>query len=379
MSLVYNEDERMLLEAARGFLEQHAAPAQLRRLRDSRDADGFSRQLWADMVQMGWAGLLVPEEFGGLGFSHAGAGILCEQSGRSLSASPLFASAIVCAALLRDAASLEQKQTLLPAIAEGRLLCALALDEKARHDPLAIEFTARELGEGFSLSGEKILVLDGHVANTFLVVARSAGNGRDPQGLSLFLLGADTPGVHVERTIMVDSRNAATLRCDAAFVPHSALVGELHGAWAALEHALDIARICCAAELLGVAAAVFERSVEYLKQRKQFGKQIGEFQALQHRAAQLFCDIELTRSAVLRALRAIDEQDPRLAALASVAKVKACDSATLAVNEAVQMHGGMGMTDEFEVGFFMKRAAALRQVYGDSYYHINRFAELGGY
>jgi alkylation response protein AidB-like acyl-CoA dehydrogenase len=379
MSLVYDEDERMLLEAARGFLQQHAAPAQLRQLRDTRDADGFSRQLWAGMVEMGWAGLLVPEEFGGLGFSHAGAGILCEQSGRTLSASPLFSSAIVCASLIRDAASVEQKQKLLPAIAEGRLLCALAIDEQARHDPAVIGFTARETGEGFSLSGEKILVLDGHVANTLIVVARSAGNARDTHGISLFLVEAGSPGLHVERTVMVDSRNAATLRCQELSVPRTALLGELHGGWAALERALDIARICCAAELLGVASEVFARTVEYLKQRKQFGKQIGEFQALQHRAAQLFCDIELTRSAVLRALRAIDAQDSRLAALASLAKVKACDTATLAVNEAVQMHGGMGMTDEFEIGFFMKRAAALRQVYGDSYYHINRFAGLGGY
>jgi alkylation response protein AidB-like acyl-CoA dehydrogenase len=330
-------------------------------------------------VEMGWAGLLVPEEFGGLGFSHAGAGILCEQSGRTLSASPLFSSAIVCASLIRDAASVEQKQKLLPAIAEGRLLCALAIDEQARHDPAVIGFTARETGEGFSLSGEKILVLDGHVANTLIVVARSAGNARDTHGISLFLVEAGSPGLHVERTVMVDSRNAATLRCQELSVPRTALLGELHGGWAALERALDIARICCAAELLGVASEVFARTVEYLKQRKQFGKQIGEFQALQHRAAQLFCDIELTRSAVLRALRAIDAQDSRLAALASLAKVKACDTATLAVNEAVQMHGGMGMTDEFEIGFFMKRAAALRQVYGDSYYHINRFAGLGGY
>src|SRR5512139_1625741 len=165
MSLVYDDDERMLEEAARGFLEQYAPVAALRRLRDTRDADGFSRELWARMVGMGWAGILVPEEFGGLGFSHVGAGILCEQLGRTLAASPLFATAVLGVTLIRDSGSAQQRRTLLPAIAEGRLLCALAVDETARHAPAVIACAARPHAGGFVLSGEKLLVLDAHVAD----------------------------------------------------------------------------------------------------------------------------------------------------------------------------------------------------------------------
>jgi alkylation response protein AidB-like acyl-CoA dehydrogenase len=376
MSLVYNEDERMLEEAARGFLTEHAPPAALRRLRDTCDPDGFSRDLWRRMVEMGWAGILVPEEYGGLGFSHAGAGILCEQSGRTLAASPLFATAVLGATLIREAGSDEQKRALLPAIAEGRTLLALAVDESARHDPRAIALAARAQGDAFLLSGEKILVLDGHVADTLVVAARTGGSPRDAQGIGLFLVDAKGAGVGVERTVMVDSRNAAIVRlADARGTP----LGDPANGWAALERALDVGRICLAAELLGVAGEAFARTVDYLKQRKQFGKVIGEFQALQHRAALVFCEIELTRSAVLRALRAIDAADPALASFASLAKAKASEAATLAVNEAVQLHGGIGMTDEFEIGFFMKRAGALRQIFGDGYFHGDRYAALSGY
>lgn len=376
MSLVYNDDERMLAEAARGFLEQNSSPAALRRLRDTRDADGFSRDLWHGMAALGWAGMLVPEEYGGLGFAHTGAGILCEQSGRTLAASPLFATAILGVTLLRDAGSAAQKSELLPAIAAGRLLCALAVDESARHDPAAIALLARADGDAFHLSGEKILVLDGHVADTFIVAARSRGTPGETAGISLFLVPAGSAGLAIERTVMVDSRNAAIVRFDHA---RGELLGELHQGWKSLERALDIGRICLAAEMLGVAGEAFARTVAYLGQRRQFGRVIGEFQALQHRAAVLFCELELARSAVLRALRAIDEPHTALAPLASLAKARAGDAATLAVNEAVQLHGGIGMTDEFEIGFFVKRAAALRQIFGDSYFHTDRYAALNGY
>jgi alkylation response protein AidB-like acyl-CoA dehydrogenase len=376
MSLVYNDDERMLAEAARGFLEQNAPPAALRRLRDTRDADGFSRELWREMAALGWAGMLVPEEYGGLGFAHTGAGILCEQGGRTLAASPLFATAILGATLLREAGSAAQKKALLPAIAAGRLLCALAVDESARHDPAAIALVARADGDAFRLSGEKILVLDGHVADILIVAARSRGAPGETGGVSLFLVEAGSAGLAIERTVMVDSRNAAIVRFTDA---RGELLGELHEGWKPLERALDIGRICLAAEMLGVAGEAFARTVDYLKQRRQFGRVIGEFQALQHRAALLFCELELARSAVLRALRAIDEPDAALAPLASLAKAKAGEAAALAVNEAVQLHGGIGMTDEFEIGFFMKRAAALRQTFGDSYFHTDRYAALNGY
>ncbi len=379
MALVYDDDERMLDEAARAFLDANSPPAELRRLRDSRDPDGFSRALWREMVALGWAGLLVPEHYGGLGFAHTGAGIFCEHGGRTLAASPLFATAIVGATLIGHLATDAQKQRLLPALARGELLCALALEERARHDPAAIAMSATPAGDGFRLDGEKHFVLDGHVADLLLVVARRADAASDEDSIEVFALPRATVGLGVERTVMADSRNAATVRCDGVHVAAETRLGLPGRASAALAHTLDVARICVAAELLGVAAEVFARTVEYLKQRRQFGRVIGEFQSLQHRAARLFCDIELTRSAVLRALRAIDAADPRLGALASVAKLEAAETATLAVNEAVQMHGGIGMTDDIDIGLFMKRAATLRQLFGDSYFHADRYATLAGY
>lgn len=377
--LVYDEDERLLDKEAGAFLSEHAGPRELRRLRDTHDPDGFSRALWRQMAVLGWAGLLVDERYGGLGFTYAGAGILSEHCGRTLAASPLFATAIVAATLIGRLASARQRQQLLPALAAGERLCALAIDERARHDPSAIELSATAEGGGFRLDGEKCFVIDAHVADLLLVVARSDLASSGTAGLSVFAVARQIPGLHVERTRLLDSRNAATLHFAGVRVGADALLGEPGQAWPALEYTLDVARVCAGAEQLGIAGEAFARTIEYLKQRRQFGRAIGEFQALQHRAAQLFCEIELARSAVLRALRAADAGEPRLAALASVAKVKAGDAATLAVNEAVQMHGGIGMTDAIDIGLFMKRAATLRQLFGDSYYHTDRYATLAGY
>ena len=379
MSLVYDDDERMLRDAAKEFLAAEAPVAALRKLRDARAPDGFSRELWARMAEMGWAGILVPEAHGGLGFASTGAGILCEQMGRTLSASPFLASSVLGASLLATLGTPAQQAALLPALAAGNHLIALAVDEVARHDPLAIATSARADGSGFSLDGAKCAVIDGHVADTLIVAARSAGKAGEAHGVSLFLVARGSPGLAVERVIGADSRNIARVRLDGVRVPVDALLGTLHEGFAPLERVLDIGRICLAAELLGVASEAFERTLEYLKQRKQFGHLIGEFQGLQHRAAKLFCELELTRSVVLRALRAIDEPDTALAAHASLAKARANDTATLAVNEAVQLHGGIGMTDEFEIGFFIKRAGAARTLLGDSYHHIARYALQSGF
>ena len=379
MSLVYDDDERMLLDAARDFLRAESPVSALRALRDSADATGFSRELWASMAGMGWAGLLVPEEHGGLGFAHMGAGIVCEQMGRTLCASPFVSSAVLGVSLLKLAAREEQQAALLPRVAAGEHLLALAVDESPRHDPLAIATRATSADGGFVLDGEKRFVIDGHSADTLIVVARSAGAAGEAHGISLFRVDAGTPGLTVERHVMADSRNAATIRLQGVRVSQDALIGTLHGGFAALEHALDVARCCAAAELLGLATEVFERTVEYLRQRKQFGRIIGEFQGLQHRAAVLFCELELARSAVLGALRAADGNDGSFAAAASLAKARATEVATLAANEAVQMHGGIGMTDDIDIGLFMKRAAALRTWLGDAYYHTHRYATLAGY
>ncbi|UAW98701.1 acyl-CoA dehydrogenase [Halopseudomonas nanhaiensis] len=378
-ALVLNEEQQMLKDAAKRFLAESAPVSQLRALRDNRDETGFSRELWQKMVEMGFVGTLIPEEFGGSAFGFAGMGQVFEQAGRNLTASPLLSTAVVGASLVQLAGSDAQRQSLLPAIAEGSLLLALAVDEKPRHAPGQMKTVAQERDGGFVLTGSKTFVVDGHVADKLIVAARTHVADGPDQGISLFLVDPNADGVKVERTIMVDSRNAANVSLDHVKLPADALLGELDQGGIALDKVLDIANAQLAAELLGISMEAFERTVTYMQERKQFGVIIGSFQALQHRAAHMFSELELVKSVVLKALVALDEHDPEASALVSLAKAKASEVAELVTNEAIQLHGGMGMTDEFDVGLFIKRARSVQALYGDYRYHADRFARLRGY
>lgn len=377
--LVLNEEQQMLKDTARRFFSERAPVSQLRRLRDERDATGFSRDLWRAMADMGLVGTLIDEAYGGTGFGHVGMGLVVEEAGRNLSASPLLSTAVLGASLVQYAGTDSHKQSLLPAIADGSRLTALAVDERPRHAPRQIETRAQATGDGFILSGRKINVIDGHVADTLIVAARSDGAPGDADGLSLLLVDREAPGVTVERTFMVDSRNAAIVTFDGVQVPDDAVLGLPGQGREPLQRALDIGNAHLAAELLGIALEAFERTVKYLQERKQFGVTIGSFQGLQHRAAHLFSELELVKSVVLKALQALDEGDDRAPELVSLAKAKACEVAELATNEGVQMHGGMGMTDEFDIGLFLKRARPVQQLFGDYRYHADRYAGLRGY
>lgn len=378
MALILNEEQQLLKESADGFFAEKAPVSQLRELRDSRSEDGFSAELWTEMAEMGFAGLLVDEENGGTDFGVMGAGIVAEAMGRTLSASPYLASAVVSASVIKAAASDAQKADLLPAIAAGEKIVTLAIDESAHHRPENTNLKATADGDGYVLSGLKTFVCDGHVADSYLVLARTSGEAGDADGLSVFLVDKGTSGLIVDRTVMTDSRNWAKLTFEGVKVGADALVGPLDGAFEAIEPALDRARIIIAAELLGVAQECLDRTVEYLRERKQFGVVIGSFQGLQHRASHLFSEIEVTRSAVLKAMQMADAGgDVRW--FASLAKAKACKTAELATNEAIQMHGGIGMTDEFEIGFFIKRARILQSLFGDFNFHADRFAACSSY
>ncbi len=379
MALVLNEDQVLLQESAKGFLNEKAPVAALRALRDSRDATGYSRDLWREMVEMGWAGIVVPEEHGGLDFGFLGAGLLCREMGRTLTASPFFSTALVAASLIGRAGSTVQKQDLLPRIAAGQAVIALALDESGRHGPEMTATTASRTDTGWRLDGTKQFVLDAHVADTLIVVARTGGSPGEDGGLTLFLVDPARRGVTVSRSILVDSRNVGEVALDGAEVDQAAVLGQVGGGLAPLQETLDIGRICLAAELLGVAEECFERTIEYLKDRQQFGVPIGSFQSLQHRAAQLYGEIELGKSTVLKALQGIDEGSNRLPLLASLAKARLGETARLAAAEAIQMHGGIGMTDEVDIGLFAKRAQAVSQIFGGETYHADRFARLSGY
>jgi alkylation response protein AidB-like acyl-CoA dehydrogenase len=377
MALVLNEEQQMLRDSAKSFIQESSPVDALRKLRDS--SAEWSPELWSGMAEMGWTGIAIPEEFGGLEFGYVGAGLVIEECGRTLAASPLLSSSFLCASILEAAGSEAQKESLLATIAGGETILTLALCESDRFDPTCIATAAAADGDTYVLNGNKKHVLDGDSANTFIVVARLAGDADSEDGLGLFLVDRDAEGLSISTMLNADNRRVASLEFESVRVAADAALGEPGATGKALSRALDIGAVLSAAELLGIAQESFERTLGYLKERKQFGVPVAGFQALQHRAAQLFCELELCKSCVLKALQAIDEDSPERSRLASMAKAKVAKTSKLAVNEAVQMHGGIGMTDEFDIGFFMKRSAAACQEYGDYYYHADRFAGLGGY
>jgi len=379
MTLILTEEQTMLRDSARDFLAEQAPVSQLRALRDTADADGFSRDLWKQFAEMGFTGVLVPEAHGGLGLGHVEAGVVMEQIGHQLAASPLLASGIVAVTALLQAGNAAQQSAHLQRLAQGQAIATLAVDEGIKHRPAHTAMQATANGAGFVLDGAKLLVLDGHVADLLIVAARTAGEPGSTEGLSLFLVPTKTPGVQMERTVMVDAHNAARVQFNQVQLGADALLGPLHGAWPALNAALDAGRCAAAAELLGLADEAFARTVQYLKERRQFGKVIGEFQGLQHRAAHLYSELEITRAAVIKAQQLLDADPAAASDAVAVAKARAGRSATLAVQEAVQMHGGMGMTDEFEAGFFMKRARVLQELFGDANFQLDQFALRRGY
>jgi alkylation response protein AidB-like acyl-CoA dehydrogenase len=372
MALIINEEQQMLKQSAKDFLKEHSPISALRTLRDTNDANGYDTSLWHDIAEMGWSCLTIAEEYGGLGFGYVGLGQVLEETGRLLVASPLVATVLLGTTAINLGGSDAQKAALLPEIAEGKLLLALATEESNAHRPYDVTTSATANDNGFSISGKKKFVLDGHVANTFIVSAKTAN------GFSLFLVPADADGISVERHIMMDSRNAATVTFDNVQIHGEALLGADGEGQAILEKTLDIGRIGLCAEMLGLMLEAYERTIAYLKERKQFGVTIGSFQALQHRAANMFCEIELCKSLVLNGLQAIDAgKDIR--AIASMTKAKVGQIAQLVSNEGIQMYGGIGMTDEEEIGWFMKRSRVAQQTLGGETYHLNRFAILNGF
>jgi alkylation response protein AidB-like acyl-CoA dehydrogenase len=379
MALVLSEEQSMLRDSARGLISDKAPVSHLRKLRDDKDATGFSRDLWKTFAEMGFSGLLVPESFGGSGLGCVEAGVVMEEIGRSLMPSPFLSTAVLAASALSRGGSAAQKSEHLPKISAGTLLAALAIDEGAKHRPLRTKMQAVRSGNGFKLSGAKAFVVDGHTADLLIVAARSAGAAGEREGLTLFLVDPKSKGIETERTAMVDSHNAARIIFDNVEVNADSVLGEVDQGYPLMEGVLNIGRGAVAAEMVGLSEEVFGRTVDYLKERKQFGKKIGEFQALQHRAAQLYIDIEITRAAVLKALQNLDADLEAAGAAVAVAKARAGSTATLAVQEGVQMHGGMGMTDQFDIGFFMKRARVCQELFGDSNFHADQLAKLKNY
>ena len=376
---VLNEEQSMLRDAAKSWTQEKSPVTAFRKMRDSGVEIGYDAKAWNEMAEMGWAGVIIPEEYGGSAFGYLSIGLILEELGRNLTASPLIASGVGAASALVLGGSDAQKSEWLPKIADGSVVGALAVDEGAHHAPEKVALAATKSGTGYSLSGAKSFVIEGLAANLLVVSARTSGTPGDKDGITLFLVPADAKGVSRKRLALADSRGAANITFDKVEVGADAVLGAVDKGWDVLEKTLDRVRAALAAEMLGAANQAFETTLDYLKVRVQFGQVIGSFQALQHRAAKMFTDLELARSAVEAALQAIDADSPDVAELVSLSKAKMGDVFHLVSNEMVQMHGGIGMTDAHDSGFYLKRARAAEAAFGSQSYHRDRYARINGY
>jgi alkylation response protein AidB-like acyl-CoA dehydrogenase len=379
MPLYHDEDQAMLAETASGFMADEGNIAkQLRHWRDRDCPDGFGHDLWKQMAELGFNGILVAEEDGGLGMGHVEAGIVLEEIGRNLTPSPFLTSSVLAATAIGKGND-EMRGRYLPGLVSGESVYAVAIDESAKHRPERIATKAEKSGNGFKLSGKKDFVIQGASADMLVVAARTSGSDNDEDGLTLFAVPKDAKGMDQDSVRLVDSSVASHVTFEGVELDGDAVIGEVDGGREVLNAMLTAGRIGAAAEGVGVARGAMDMTVDYLKQRKQFGKLIGEFQALQHRAAHLYSEVEIARAATIKAAQLLDAGAPSADLMASVAKAKVGKTAGLAVREGVQMHGGIGMTDEYDIGLFMKRDRALQEFLGDAYYHANRVAEMSGY
>jgi alkylation response protein AidB-like acyl-CoA dehydrogenase len=379
MQLVLSEDQELLAKTAADFVSEKSPVARMRELRDERDPDGFSRALWKEMAELGWVGIPFPEAHGGAEMGLAELAVVLEALGRNLAPEPFLSTVLLGGQALLQGGSDAQKTEWLPGVASGDKLLALAQQEpKSRFDLHRVATRAERGGDAFVLTGEKIAVLDGASADAIVVVARSDGAETDEAGITLFLVPAGTDGLRVERQWRVDSRQAALVHLDGVRVGADAVIGTEGGGLPLLSQVIDYATVGIAAEMLGSMSEAFERTLAYLKDRLQFGVPIGSFQALKHRAANLFIEVELCRSAVMAAARAVDEGLEEAPRLVSLAKARCSEAGILVANEAIQMHGGIGMTDEHEIGFYLKRARAAELTFGDAAWHRDRWARLAG-
>ncbi|MBO6688750.1 MAG: acyl-CoA/acyl-ACP dehydrogenase [Henriciella sp.] len=378
MSFVLSEDQQMLRDTAMAFARDEMPVSHLRELRDG-GANGVDAEMRGKLAELGFFGVLVPEEYDGVGLGMVAMGQIMEAQGRTIAATPLLQTAVMGASALILGGSEAQKAEWLPKIASGEATVALAVDEGTHHAPLNIATEAERNGQGYTLNGAKRYVPDGHHADVFIIAARTFGEAGQAHGISLFLVPNNADGLSVNALNTVDSHGAAHLTLEDVAVGEDSVLGAVDAGWEVLEPTLDRGRIALAAEALGSAQAAFDMTLEYMQTRKQFGQLIGSFQSLQHRAAKMFTDLELTRSCIAAALSGVDENRNDMAELASLAKARASDLIHLVSNETVQFHGGIGMTDAHDSGLYMKRARVQEALLGGGSYHRDRYAKLNGF
>ena len=379
MKLILTEEEQFLKDTAKSFAEERSPITHFRSLRDMSDPMLWDKNIWNEMSKLGWPGIMIPEEFGGSNFGLSGICVVLQECAKTLTPSPLFASGVLGAYAINNYGTKEQKEKYLPLIASGELTTSVAVDESSHHNPYDTLLIAKKSSDQYTLSGKKNFVIDGTSSDLLIVLARTSGEKGDSTGLTLFLVDSTNEGIDRIKLEMADSRNYANIIFDNVKISSKNILGDIEAGGEAIDDVLDIGRIAMSAEMLGNSEAAFETTLDYLKQRKQFGVLIGSFQALQHRAAEMFCEIELTKSSVIAAMRAADERSNDVQRLSSLAKTVAGETLHLVSNEAIQMHGGIGVTDEYDIGFFLKRARVAEQIFGSAKFHTERYANLSGF
>jgi alkylation response protein AidB-like acyl-CoA dehydrogenase len=378
MPLYLNDEQTMLRDTARHFVSETAPVSHMRSLRDANDATGFSRDLWKQFAEMGFTSILIPEAEGGLGLGHVEAGVVLEEIGRNLTPSPFLSTSIGGVSALATG-SPALRQAWFPRIAAGDAVVALAVDEGAKHRPAQVALQAERSGNGFKLTGAKSFVAHGHVADLIIVAARTAGAAGEDKGITLFAVEKGAANLSASPERLADASIAARLTFDGVELDADAVIGEVDEGWSGLSRILSGTRTAASAEMLGVGGGAMDMTIGYLRERKQFGVPIGSFQALQHRAAHLYSEMEVARAAVLKAQQALDAGDANAERAALVAKAMTGLATTLAVQEGVQMHGGIGMSDEYDIGFYMKRARVLAEMFGDTNWAADQLARMSGY
>jgi alkylation response protein AidB-like acyl-CoA dehydrogenase len=378
MSLILNEEQVQLQDSAKSFVGDNWTVGELRKMRTA-SGKGYSEALWAKAAELGWLAIPFEEAYGGLGLGYAELGIVLEELGRGLVVLPILSSVVLGGGAVHLGGSESQKKAWLPKVADGSAILTLASQETAQHDPYRVATTAVKDGAGWRLNGRKVLVPDGHAADQIVVVARTSGRTDERLGLSLFLIDPKTSGVEVKRNLLLDSRVAANLQLTDVRLPADAVIGTVDLGADVLDEVLLRAAAALSSDMVGGIQQTFAITLEYLQVREQFGAKIGSFQGLKHRAARWFCEMELSRSIVLQTLRAIDDNADNRASLASVCKARVSDTARLSGKEGVQMHGGIGVTDEHDIGLYMKRGRVSELMFGDASFHRDRFAQLKGY
>jgi len=376
MDFGFSEQQELLRASARQFLEQECSPDLVRRL--SEDPLGYSPEIWQKMAQLGWMGLALPEKYGGSGLSFVDLTILLEEMGRVLLPEPFFASIVLGGLTVLEAGSEAQKQQMLPRIARGEVKTSLALLEAdGRYDPRGIGLRASIRGTRAMLNGSKLFVADAHVADYVICVARTRG-GRNPEsGISLFLVDMKAPGVACIPLVGIDQTRRL---CEVSFtrvsLPLDSMLGGRDTAWPVLLRALDKATVALCAEMVGGAERGLEMCVDYAKTRVQFGRQIGSFQAVKHKIADMKLLVENAKSVVYYAAWAVDTDAPEAARAASMAKAYCSDMFTRVTADAIQVHGGVGFTWDHNMHLYFKRAKSSEILLGDAAWHRERTAAL---